>query len=92
MSTESTSTTTGSILNAGAALIHGEVIDRSRVVDVLLDLRNAAAIAAQLGVVEAVDFALRSVPGRTTVRTSWWQGTLDELQLAVELDGEREKV
>lgn len=90
MSTDSTSTFSP-ILDAGAALITGEVVDRSRVVDVLLDLRNAAG-TSNIGVVEAVDFVLRDVPGRTTVRAGWWQSTLDELQLAVALESEREKV
>ena len=36
--------------------------------------------------VEVIDAALRSLPGRTTVRSSWWQGIIDELNLAAELE------
>lgn len=71
------------VLERSVSLIRGELIDRSRVVDALLDLRNSAASPS---LVEVIDAALRGLPGRTTVRASWWQGVLDELNLASELE------
>ncbi|MEO5842550.1 MAG: hypothetical protein ABIQ73_03965 [Acidimicrobiales bacterium] len=65
------------------SLIHGELIERARIVDALLDLRNTTSASS---LVEVIDAALRSLPGRTTVRSSWWQGILDELNLAAELE------
>lgn len=61
----------------------GELVDRQRVVDALLDLRNEAPSAAM---VDLIDSALINLPGRTTVRSSWWQSTLDEIALAAELE------
>ena len=60
-----------------------KLIERSRIVDALLDLRNTTSASS---LVEVIDAALRSLPGRTTVRSSWWQGILDELNLAAELE------
>ena len=71
------------ILERSVSLIHGELIERSRIVDALLDLRNTTSAS---GLVEVIDAALRSLPGRTTVRSSWWQGIIDELNLAAELE------
>ena len=71
------------VLERSVSLIHGELIDRSRIVDALLDLRNSTSSPS---LVEVIDTALRDVPGRTTVRSSWWQGILDELNLAAELE------
>ena len=71
------------ILERSVSLIHGELIDRSRIVDALLDLRNSTSSPS---LIEVIDTALRDVPGRTTVRSSWWQGILDELNLAAELE------
>ncbi len=71
------------VLGQSAALIHGELIDRSRVIDALLDLRNTATSES---LIEVVDAALRGLPGRTTVRAAWWQSLLDELTLAAELE------
>jgi hypothetical protein len=71
------------ILERSVSLIHGELIDRSRIVDALLDLRNSTSSPS---LIEVIDAALRDVPGRTTVRSSWWQGILDELNLAAELE------
>jgi hypothetical protein len=58
--------------------VTGEVLDKSRVIDRLLDLRNAADDAA---LEESIDEILRSVPGRTMVETSWWLETLHNLRL-----------
>jgi len=71
------------VLGRSVSLIHGELIERSRVVDALLDLRNTTSASS---LVEVIDAALRSLPGRTTVRSSWWQGIIDELNLAAELE------
>jgi hypothetical protein len=71
------------VLERSVSLIHGELIDRSRIVDALLDLRNTTSASS---LVEVIDAALRGLPGRTTVRSSWWQGILDELNLAAELE------
>ena len=71
------------VLERSVSLIHGELIERARIVDALLDLRNTTSASS---LVEVIDVALRSLPGRTTVRSSWWQGILDELNLAAELE------
>jgi hypothetical protein len=71
------------VLEQSVSLIQGELIDRSRVVDALLDLRNTTSAPS---LIEVIDAALRDVPGRTTVRSSWWQGILDELNLAADLE------
>ncbi len=71
------------VLERSVSLIHGELIERARIVDALLDLRNTTSASS---LVEVIDAALRSLPGRTTVRSSWWQGILDELNLAAELE------
>ena len=71
------------VLERSVSLIHGELIERARIVDALLDLRNTTSASS---LVEVIDAALRTLPGRTTVRSSWWQGILDELNLAAELE------
>jgi hypothetical protein len=71
------------VLGQSAGLIHGELVDRTRVVDALLDLRNTAVSES---LIEVIDAALRNLPGRTTVRAAWWQSLLDELSLAAELE------
>lgn len=71
------------VLGRSVSLIHGELIERARIVDALLDLRNTTSASS---LVEVIDAALRSLPGRTTVRSSWWQGIIDELNLAAELE------
>lgn len=64
----------------------GEVIDKSRVIDRLLDLRNEAE-APEL--VDAVDQLLGAVPGRTMVTTAWWRESLDGLRIAAIIERER---
>ena len=66
--------------------INGEVIDRSRVADRLLDLRNEAGSP---GMVDAVDDLLRNLPGRTMVVTSWWREALEGLRLVAVIDREQ---
>ncbi len=66
--------------------VNGEVIDRSRVADRLLDLRNEAGSP---GIVDAVDDLLRNLPGRTMVVTSWWREALEGLRLVAVIDREQ---
>lgn len=68
---------------AASAAISGELIDRVRVIDTLLDLRNAAESSELVAI---IDDYLRNVPGQTSVRSSWWQATLDELALAASME------
>ena len=56
---------------------HGQLIDRSRVFDDLLDLRLAAE--GDLRATQAIDVHLADVPGRSTVTADWWAGVLAEL-------------
>jgi hypothetical protein len=66
--------------------IDGEVIDKSRVIDRLLDLRNDAEAPA---LVDAVDQLLTNVPGRTMVTAEWWRESLEGLRIAAIIDRER---
>jgi hypothetical protein len=69
--------------------IDGEVIDKARVIDRLLDLRNDAEAPA---LVDAVDQLLRNVPGRTMVTSEWWRESLEGLRIAAIIDRERTAV
>lgn len=51
--------------------LDGEVVDRGRVVDHLLDLRLLAADDGATLAVAAVDRLLADLPGRTLVERSW---------------------
>lgn len=55
----------------------GELVDRGRVIDQLLDLRSAAA--DEPGLILFIDDVLRSVPGQTVVEASWWLTALEQL-------------
>lgn len=55
--------------------IDGQVIDRSRVVDHLLDLRLEAQADDEF--TAALDEVLANVPGLSMVETDWWSSTLD---------------
>jgi hypothetical protein len=57
--------------------IGGQLVDRGRVVDQLLDLRLAAHDQPQL--TSFIDQLLGSLPGRTVVEAAWWAETLDRL-------------
>ena len=61
------------------AAIEGTVCSRSRVVDALLDLRLDAA--ARRDVVELVDVALATIPGKNMVSTDWWREQLEMFEL-----------
>ncbi len=55
----------------------GQLIDRGRVVDCLLDLRSAAADQTHL--VTLVESVLADLPGKNVVETEWWIETLDRV-------------
>jgi hypothetical protein len=73
-------------IDEALAAISGEVLDKSRVADRLLDLRLAADSPE---LIAAVDDVLSNMPGRTMVPTDWWADALKGLRLAAELEGER---
>lgn len=56
---------------------HGQIIDRGRIIDHLLDLRLAAE--GDLLNTESIDQLLANTPGKSTVETTWWQETLTAL-------------
>mgnify|MGYP006950414351 CR=1 FL=1 len=55
----------------------GQLIDRGRVLDHLLDLRLAAG--GQSAFVSLVDELLANIPGKTVVEGAWWNETLSRL-------------
>ena len=59
--------------------VDGEVCSRSRVMDALLDLRLDAD--GRIDLVERVDDALRSLPGKSMVPAAWWKERLDDFEL-----------
>lgn len=61
--------------------VDGDLTSKSRVVDGLLDLRNATATPM---VQSRIDELLSGIPGVNTVPNGWWVERLDELS---ELDG-----
>jgi hypothetical protein len=73
-------------IDEALAAISGEVLDKSRAADRLLDLRLVADSPA---LISAVDDVLSNMPGRTMVPTDWWADALKGLRLAAELEGER---
>lgn len=58
--------------------VDGELSSRSRVIDGLLDLRNAAPADGEL--MARIDELLHGVPGVTTVPNRWWLDRLEELR------------
>lgn len=58
--------------------VDGELSSRSRVVDGLLDLRNAAAAGSGFQI--RVDELLGGIPGLNTVPNGWWLDRLEELR------------
>ncbi|MCP3857217.1 MAG: hypothetical protein GY698_21215 [Actinomycetia bacterium] len=66
--------------------IDGEVTDRGRVIDDLLDLRGEGEGAGAL--LAAIDVALTELPGQTVVPNEWWRSTLESLGAAALLAGE----
>lgn len=57
---------------------HGQIIDRGRIIDHLLDLRLAAE--GDPASTETIDQILANTPGKSTVETAWWQETLTTLR------------
>ncbi len=57
--------------------IQGQLIDRGRVMDHLLDLRADSRDVAPL--VDVIDQLLAELPGVSVVETSWWGAALDRL-------------
>lgn len=55
----------------------GQLMDRGRVIDHLLDLRLAAGIDPAL--VAVLDQTLAEVPGKSVVELTWWRDTLDKI-------------
>ena len=74
------------LIDEALAAINGEVLDKSRVTDRLLDLRLASGSPE---LVAAVDDVLGGVPGKTMVATSWWVDALNGLRLIAELENEK---
>ena len=74
------------LIDEALAAINGEVLDKARVTDWLLDLRLAAGSPE---LVAAVDDVLAGVPGKTMVATSWWADALNGLRLIAELENEK---
>jgi len=74
------------LIDEALAAINGEVLDKSRVTDWLLDLRLAAGSPE---LVAAVDDVLAGIPGKTMVATSWWADALNGLRLIAELENEK---
>ena len=56
---------------------HGQIIDRGRIIDHLLDLRLAAE--GDTHTTAVIDHLLGNTPGKSTVETSWWRQTLAEI-------------
>ncbi len=57
---------------------HGQIIDRGRIIDHLLDLRLAAE--GDIISTATIDQLLANTPGKSTVETAWWQETLASLR------------
>lgn len=56
--------------------VEGDLTSRSRVVDGLLDLRNASRVPV---VRSRLDELLATIPGVNTVPNGWWVDRLEEL-------------
>ncbi|MEZ5375628.1 MAG: hypothetical protein R2733_03890 [Acidimicrobiales bacterium] len=65
-----------------AAAEPGQLIDRGRIFDHLLDLRLEAG--ADSALVSMIDGVLASVPGKSVVELVWWRDTLDQIADAAE--------
>lgn len=57
---------------------HGQIINRGRIIDHLLDLRLAAV--DDLRTTAEIDELLADTPGKSTVETAWWEETLGRLR------------
>jgi hypothetical protein len=63
------------------AAIDGQLSDRNRIIDHLLDLRLEFEAP---GLVAVIDELLSDVPGLTVVENEWWAASLDRLSMAAE--------
>lgn len=63
------------------AKIDGEIIDRSRVIDHLLDLR---LLTDDIAFTAQVDRLLGDVPGASMVDAAWWRQALAQLAASTE--------
>jgi hypothetical protein len=77
MTSETLTTPASDVIDGLLLDVDGRVIDRSRVVDALLDIRLAAGSDERL--VAEVDAALGTVPGKTMVPTEWYREALCRL-------------
>jgi hypothetical protein len=66
--------------------INGEVLDKTRAIDRLLDMRLVADSPA---LVAAIDEQLAGLPGKTMVASTAWADALNALRLFAELEGEK---
>lgn len=80
----STTTTTNDAIGELLEGVNGALLDRSRVVDTLLDLRLLAA--GEPAVIEAIDALLGAVPGRSLVESAWYVDALSSLASAPQGD------
>ncbi len=60
----------------------GQLTDRGRIFDHLLDLRLEAGSDPAL--LSKIDAVLASVPGKSVVELVWWRDTLDQIADAAE--------
>lgn len=73
-----TNTTVTSVISDLLEAVDGELSSRSRVIDGLLDLRNATTDPVFH---VRIDELLGGIPGLTTVPNGWWLDRLEELRL-----------
>ncbi len=64
------------------AATSGQLIDRGRVIDHLLDLRLEAG--SEIALTTLLDEILADVPGKSVVELVWWRDTLDRVALAAD--------
>ena len=74
------------LIDEALAAVNGEVLDKARAIDRLLDLRLATGSPE---LVSAVDGVLGGVPGKTMVTAEWWIDALNGLRLIAELENEK---
>ena len=66
------------------AAIDGQLSDKNRIIDHLLDMRLEFGTP---GIVAVIDELLADMPGLTVVENEWWGGALDRLSKAAEPTG-----
>lgn len=69
-----------SLLEQFRSDIDGQLSDKRRVIDNLLDVRLAAAQSP--AVVAEIDRLLTDMPGLTTVENTWWSEAIDDIDRA----------